>query len=422
MKITFAGFAVFLIPLFSGCSTPDYVPETPEGLRVEVTGYNVELYCSYSENTEFMDVYCRGPAQGQLEYYMSKKVAYMPASFTFDGAGLAMWGGLTTPPATYYFAVKARNSFGSSDMSPVVGVDLSFSQPPDTPTAVASLGIFPVWGNVWGNPNVYVQFSPVEPGMVYNITVGGNTVYNDYSPMVINGFPCFLIPKSYIPPGGGPYIVTIVVKNKYTGNTASSSVSLPAPPVKPGVMLASPTVTSAYVELWHDPIDYSPQFEVFHDSTASFTPSDANRLPGLYTTNGNCIRVLEDQFFPGTHYIKVRAVGTYDTGDYSNEIGLNFSPTITLVSANPIASDVELVYTPIGYLPQVKVFYSSSPSLTPSDVNINQISGLYTAITGGSIRAPRKVFPGAGTYYIRVRAEGTDIGASYSNEITLTLP
>jgi hypothetical protein len=323
MKITFAGFDVFLFPLFLGCSVPDYAPETP-GVRAEVSGDNVILYCSYSENTEFIDIYCQGPAQGQLEYYMSAKTTYASFSFTLDGAGLTNWGELTAPPEMYYFAVKARNSFGSSDMSPVVTVALNFAQPPDPPSPVTSLSIPPVWGDVWGYPDVYVQFEPVEPGMVYNITVDGIPMYNDYSPVVVKGFPCFLIPKSCILPGGGPYLVEIVVKNKYTGNTESFSVSLSAPPVKPGVTLTSLTVTPAHVELWHDSIDYSPQFEVFHDSTASFTPSDANQLPGLYTTAGNCIRVPEDHFpaGPGTYYIKVRAVGAYDTGAYSNEITL----------------------------------------------------------------------------------------------------
>jgi hypothetical protein len=163
--------------------------------------------------------------------------------------------------------------------------------------------------------------------MVYGITIDGIPVYNDYSPIVINGFPCFSIPKNYILSGGGPYTVDITVKNKYTGNTRSS-LGLPLTvPAKPQVTLASANLTPTHVNLGHAPIGYSSTFEVFQGSTAAFPPLDANRLPGLYDTNGSYISVPRSVFpGPGTYYIKVRAIGLYDTGAYSNEITLTLPP------------------------------------------------------------------------------------------------
>jgi hypothetical protein len=323
MKTIFAGFTVFLIFLFSGCSAPGY--DTPEvfSLRAEKYGSNVKLYCSYSGDTEFIDIYCRGPAQGQLEYYISEKVTYYPASFTLDGTNLASFGDNSSPPATYSFAVKARNSFGSSAMFSSTTIDLPFPKPPDTPSAVATLNI-DADGYVWDHPKAYVKFNPAESGMVYSITIDGTPAYNDYPPVVIGGSPCLAILKSYIPPGGS-YNIVISVKNKYTGNTAlSPAIILTTPPPKPWIQLNPPTLSSGYVRLWHAPIDYSPQFKVFCDSASGFAPSAANQISDLYQTNGYSISIPRNLFptTSGTYYVKVQATGVYDTGDYSNEITL----------------------------------------------------------------------------------------------------
>jgi hypothetical protein len=283
------------------------------------------LYYIAPEITEFLDIYCRGPAQSQLEYYMSVNANF--TSYTLDGADLAYWGDLTTTSGQYYFAVQARNSFGSSGMSPAASADLPFSKPPDTPSAITDLSV-EEWGYVWGHSNVYVKCNPVEPGMVYNIKVDGNPIYNDNSPVVVNGFLCLSIPKDSLS-FSGPYPVEVTVKNKYTLNESGSFSTNLTLPQQPGITLAAvsltplPPITSRYVSLQHSPIGYSAQIKVFCGTVSGFTPSDTNQLPGLYNTSGDYIHVPRELFpIPGVYYIRVQAVGPYDTGGYSNEISL----------------------------------------------------------------------------------------------------
>jgi hypothetical protein len=437
MKATFSGLAVFLILALSGCDTPDYAPETPGGLRAEKSenGNNVRLYCSYSSNTEFIDIYCRGPGKSELEYYESEKVSHSPKFFTLDGAGLSYFGGST---GAYSFAVRARNEFGSSGMSPVATIEnWTLPPPPDTPSPLTSLTLVePV---VWGSPDVYLEFLPRdETGVSYRITVDNVLRYDDYSPGVVNGIPVLAIPKSLlVPPGNHNF--AIVVKNKYTGKTPSSNVIIPVTiPQKPGITLHVPKYDAGdagYVNLPYDLIDYDPEFKVFRGTTAGFTPAeDLNRISGVYNTlaGNSTIRIPknatlfsgEPAFVSGTvYYIVVQATGLFDTGGYSLEATLIFEPKVTLISAVSDGTNVTLNHDSIDYYSDITFTVFCGTNNPPSNpIPANQIPGTYLS-TGTQIVVPQSDFPSLpGTYYIRVQATGPSGVGDYSKVISLTLP
>jgi hypothetical protein len=426
MKTTISGLAVFLVLALSGCDTPDYSPETPGGLRAEKSenGNNVRLYCSYSSNTEFIDIYCRGPKQSELVYYMSEKVSHSPSFFTLDGAGLSYFGGST---GEYRFAVRARNEFGSSGMSSVATIDdWILPPPPDTPSQLASLTLVePV---VWGPPDVYLKFSPEETGVSYRITIDNVLWHDDYSPGVVNGIPVLAIPKSLVPPGSHNF--TIVVKNKYTGKTSSSNVIIPVTiPQKPGITFHVPKYDAGYVNLPYDPIDYYPEFKIFRGTTAGFTPAeDLNRISGVYNTlaGNSTIRIPKNAtlfsggpaFDSGTvYYIVVQATGLFDTGGYSSEVKLIFEPKVTLTLAVSDGTNITLSRESVDYSDTTFTVFCGT-----NDPPSNQISGTYTS-DGTKIVVPRSEFPSSpGTYYIRVQATGPSGAGDYSNVISLTLP
>ncbi|MDR1143050.1 MAG: hypothetical protein LBK77_02375 [Spirochaetaceae bacterium] len=125
MKKMMAGYAVFLVLVFSGCdNAPDYAPGTPEGLRAELRPptydaasiylhYDPQSY--YPAGTRFEVVHGTSPSPATILsplVTLSQDRLIIPRAPFFSSSG------------TYYFKVRAKGAVETGADSSEVSVTI----------------------------------------------------------------------------------------------------------------------------------------------------------------------------------------------------------------------------------------------------------------------------------------------------------
>ncbi|OLN32081.1 cell wall-binding repeat-containing protein [Desulfosporosinus metallidurans] len=303
---------------------------------------------------------------------------------------------------TYYYKIKAVNSFGSSDYSSKAYVNpddyvSTLSAPTNlTATVVRSSQIYLNWDPVSNTTYYYVYRATSSSGTYSNI---GTSVAANYSDASLSAD------------------TTYYYKVKAVNGTDSSALSSKAyattsepddvPAIPTG--LTAKVTSSTQIDLTWEPVTYAVSYYVYRATSSTGTYTS---VAAVTTNNFSDTSAAVDT----TYYYKIQAYNNYGTSSYSTKVSANtadvssdLSAPTNLTATVASSTQIDLTWEPVSNATSYYVYRATSSAGTYA--NIATVTTTNYSDSNLSLNT---------TYYYKVQAINSAGSGPYSSNTQVT--